>query len=202
MSTTLFGRIKTAPLIAKVAIAAVVVLVSYLYAVEPALDGIMRYGGKSASDEAALNEYARSGGKLRSSSEGVALGVRQFGEIALPGDPQSRPSEFNSEVDAVLRKHGVEDVTSTSSTRPMEGKGVLVKYLGTGQKVDRVMKELSFSTTPEAFHAVLADLERTPTVAAISKVQVRQGDDREKADRKLKISLSLETWTVSKKERS
>jgi hypothetical protein len=199
MAASLVERIAGLPRVAKIALGAGVFAALYFAVVEPAVDAINRDAGRSASSEAALVEYARSGGKLKAAGDTVSRGVREFGEVALPGDAQSRPSEFNSAVDAVLSTHGVEGVTSTSRTAPM-GNGPLTRYLGTGQRVDRVMKELSFSATPEAFHAVLADLERTPLVASISRVQVRQGDDREKADRLLKVSLSLETWTMNRKE--
>lgn len=199
MTIPLSQRWKALPPVVKFGVGAAAFAAAYFAAIEPAIDAINRDGGKSASNETALIEYARSGGRLRAANETVSRGSREFGEVALPGDPQSRPSEFNSAVDAVLSTHKVEGVTSTSRTAPL-ATGPLTKYLGTGQKVDRVMKELSFNATPEALHAVLADLERTPQVAAISRVQVRQGDDREKADRLLKVSISLETWTITRKE--
>ncbi len=199
MSSPLLQRWKSLSPVIKVAIGAAAFAGLYFAVIERALDAINRDSGKSTSAESAIAEYARSGGKLRTASESVSRGVRQFGDVALPGDPQSRPSEFNSAVDSVLSKHSVQNITSTSRTSPMSN-GPLTKYLGTGQRVDRVMKELSFSATPEAFDAVLADLERTPQVAAISRVQVRQGDDREKADRLLKVSIALETWTINRKE--
>ncbi|MFO0831973.1 MAG: hypothetical protein U0637_09030 [Phycisphaerales bacterium] len=199
MSSPLAQRWQATPFVIKFALGAGAFAALYFAVVERGVDSINRDGGKSESAESALEEYARSGGKFKTASEAVSRGVRQFGEVSLPGDPQSRPSEFNSAVDSVLNKHGVDNVASTSRTTPM-GNGPLTKYLGTGQRVDRVMKELTFSTTPEKFDAVLADLERTPEVAAISRVQVRQGDEREKADRLLKISISLETWTVARKE--
>lgn len=199
MSSPLLQRWKSLPVVVKFAVGAALFAGLYFAVIERAIDAINRDAGKSASAESALTEYAKSGGKLRTASETTSRGTRQFGDVSLPGDPQSRPSEFNSAVDAVLSKHSVQNVTSTSRTSPMSN-GPLTKYLGTGQRVDRVMKELSFSATPEAFDAVLADLERTPQVAAISRVQVRQGDEREKADRLLKISISLETWTINRKE--
>jgi hypothetical protein len=104
-------------------------------------------------------------------------------------------------VDAVLSKHDLREVTTTSRTAPMGANSPLARYLGTGQRVERVMKELSFAATPEVVHGVLSDLERVPEVATISRVQVRQGDDRQKPDRLLVVNVSLETWTIARKER-
>jgi hypothetical protein len=194
----LAARWRALPLLMRWVLIGAGVLLAYLYGFEKALDAINKFDTRSERDEGALTTYARSGDAFRQQSEAVSLGARRFGQIALPGDPQSRPSALNQAVDGVLRQHSVSDVTSTSRTSSMS-EGPLTRYAGRDQRVERVVKDLSFQCTPEVLHAMLADMERVPEVATISRVQVRQADDRDKANRLLKVTMAVETWTIAPK---
>ncbi len=174
----------------------------YLFVIEPGLDRYTKDSALAATREARLREYARSGDRLRTAGQAVSLGVRKFGEIAMPGDPQKRPLEFGSVVDDILRNNQITDVTSSTRSSPMNT-GALptyVKGLGGGggasreAKVERVVKKLSFAATPEQFASALAELEKHPLVVTISDLRVRQGDGDDKADRKLRIDMDVETW--------
>jgi hypothetical protein len=68
--------------------------------------------------------------------------------------------------------------------------------------VEKQIADVSFLSTPETFAAVLADHEREKFVTSVRRAQVRQSEGKEKVDRLLRVSLELETWTMSKVEKA
>jgi hypothetical protein len=173
-------------------------MVLYFFVIEPLLDRYSKDSALAATREARLREYAKAGERLRAAGQTVSLGVRKFGELAMPGDPQKRPLELNQAVDGILRDKNITDVTSTTRNTPMN-QGALPAHLGKDAKLERVVKKLSFAATPENFANALAALEQHPLVATISELRVRQGDGDDKADRKLRIDMDVETWVRAAK---
>lgn len=134
------------------------------------------------------------------SAADIALGVRKFGEVNLPGDEQTRAVAFNRRVSSILEKHKIKD---NSTTRKMTlGQGPLKDAYGDGNRIDRLVREVQFEATPEDIAAVISELENAPEVAAVSRVQIRRGDSRDTAGRILKVTLSAEAWVLSEKGRA
>jgi hypothetical protein len=202
------GRLARMPRAVVWLVLLVVGLGLYLFVVEP---GLERYGKDVAlaeTREARLREYAKAGERFREAGQVVSLGVRKFGEVAMPGDPQRRPLEFGSAMDEILRTNQISDVTTSTRRMPM-AQGALPEYVrravggsggsagGANAKVEREVRKMSFAATPEQFASALAAIEQHPLVATISDLRVRHGDGDEKADRKLRIDMDVETWVTA-----
>jgi hypothetical protein len=99
-----------------------------------------------------------------------------------------------------MRRHSIQNVTSGSRNTVLE-KGPLVDYFRAGnqQRVEKLVKDLTFLATPEQFAAALADLEREPLVTTISRVGVRQTDGQDRFNRMLRVNIAAESWVVVKK---
>ena len=175
------------------------VIVAYFAVVEPVMDRINAWNAAAATRESALASYVRSGPRLKTSGETVALGRREFGEVALPGEAQSRSVLFSEAIDDILRRHTIAELSTTPGKGSL-GVGPLTRHLGDQYRVERVTKDLKFLATPEEAVSLLADLEREPLVATIPRVQVRQADGRQRADRMVDVTISVETWVTSRKE--
>lgn len=173
----------------------------YFLAVEPLVDQVNRLTSASDSKAATLASHAKSAAALQQDAERVALGVKRFGQVLPPGDPEQRALEFNRAVDEILKTNGVRDHTTTARTSPM-GPGPLVAKAGAEFRVDRLIKDIQFSSDPETAAAVIADLERNPAVATVSRLQVRQADSRDKTSRVVRVSLAAEAWLLARKGRS
>jgi hypothetical protein len=68
------------------------------------------------------------------------------------------------------------------------------------EQIDRSQAEIKFDAVPETFAAVLADLEKSPEVTAISEVEVRKAD-RDPSSRTLSVTIRAETWSIARKGR-
>ncbi len=166
-------------------------LFAYFGVVEPVVD---KTGALKARAEARTRAIAevRSGGAAAAAD----LGLRQFGVVEPPGDPRERAVAFDRRVLEVLDKHSVAKHTSTTRTVPMTPGPLLTALATANQKVDRRIREIQFEATPETLAAVIADLERTPEVAAVSRVQIRKAED---GGRMLRATVSAEAWTLVRK---
>jgi len=82
------------------------------------------------------------------------------------------------------------------------GQGPLRDVYGEGERIDRLVREVQFEGTPEQIAAVVSDLENAPEIAAVSRVQVRRGDQQDTAARMLKVTVAAEAWVVGKKGRA
>ncbi len=174
---------------------------TYFVVIEPLLDHLNRLSAASDSKAATLASHAKSAKQLEQDAERVALGVRRYGEVLEPGDPEQRALEFNRAVDEILKNNGVREHTTTTRTSPM-GPGPLVARVGAEFRIDRLIKDIQFMSEPEQAAAVIADLERTASVATVSRVQIRQSDTRDKTSSQVRVSLAVEAWLLARKGKS
>ncbi len=195
---SLWSRVRALPFVVKCALGAVLVAGAYFGVVEPVLEKSGEMGGKASALEASLETYAQSKAKLDAAADAVKLGERQFGVLAVPEDPSKRSTEFSSAVDEVMKKHSIDGVTSSNRNTPVD-KGPLVTQLAATNRVEKIVKDLTFLATPEQLAGALSDLEKEPLVTSISRVSARQSDGQERFDRKLRCSVVVETWVIVKK---
>ncbi len=166
-------------------------LLAYFAVVEPVVDKTSTLNSRAQSRARAIAEV-RSGGAAAAAD----LGLRQFGVVEPPGDPRERAVAFDRRVLEVLDRHTVARHTSTTRTVPMTPGPLLTALATTNQKVDRRIREIQFEATPETLAAVIADLERSPEVAAVSRVQIRKSEE---GGRTLRATVSAEAWTLVRK---
>ncbi len=178
-----------------------VFVLAYFLAIEPAIDQMNKWNAQSDVLTEALKNYGKQEAELRAASDAIKLGQRQFGEVALPGDPRKRPDEFRDAISLILDARGVDQRTISARSGSFT-QGPLVDHVKGVSRVEKQIADVSFLSTPETFAAVLADLEREKFVTSVRRAQVRQSEGKEKVDRLLRVSLELETWTMSKVEKA
>ena len=178
-----------------------VFVLAYFLAIEPAIDQMNKCNAQSDVLTEALKNYGKQEAELRAASDAIKLGQRQFGEVALPGDPRTRPDEFRDAISRILDARGVDQRTISARSGSFT-QGPLVDHVKGVSRVEKQIADVSFLSTPETFAAVLADLEREKFVTSVRRAQVRQSEGKEKVDRLLRVSLELETWTMSKVEKA
>lgn len=194
----LLAAVQRLPRAVQWALLAAIAMVVYFLVVERTLDAINRFAGSSATREAMLASYAKTESDLRAAADTVLLGTKYYGDVAMPGDPEQRALEFNRAVDEILKKHDIREHTSTSRTSPM-GPGRLVAKFGGEYRIDRLIKDIQFVADPDAVSGVVADLERNPVVASVSRVQIRQMDARDRSLHQVRANIAAETWLLARK---
>ena len=176
-------------------------LAAYFIVVEPALDAYNRISGRAAGKTSQLVESAIGGDQLKSASTNVGLGVLHYGQVRFPGDPQSTPAEFNRVVTSILDKHEISSRTASTRSGGLRADSPLAKALPKDAKIDRVIQDLQFDAKPEAAFAVIADLEREPIVANISRIQISKESGRGVQNGTVRVSMSVEAWVRARTER-
>jgi hypothetical protein len=198
--TDLLDRFAVLPRAARWALVALAVVLLYFALIEPVIDRYNTYSGRADDRLAALRDLRRRA--AQGDSGAAALGVRRFGLVELPGDPELRSVAFNRKVTEILQKHGVTRHNSTTRNVPLGATGPLAGTLGQNERIDRVVREVQFDAEPEAISAVLADLERTPEVAAVSRVQLRRASAPDGPPRALNATIAAEAWVITRRERA
>jgi hypothetical protein len=173
-------------------------LLAYFVAVEPLVGLYSKLSHRAGAEAAMLVGFDKSRRQADDALASVATGISRYGEVAPPGDPDARPDAFGRKVAQILTTHGVKDQKTTTRSSTL-GKGPLLDSLGQGAQVMRYGIEMQFDATPERVAAIVADLERTAEVAAVTKVQIRRNDDDR--SRSVHATISAETWLLSRRSK-
>lgn len=200
----LIDRIKAWPRAVQWAALAGVILAAYFLVVEPGIDRYLSLSRTANEAQAKLADFSADGAAREQQRQSIDLGLRQFGRVEFPGDERSRSEALARAIEQILSKHDVRERTQTTRRAPL-GVGPLDRAVGVDNRVDRLIVELSFDASPEQVAAVLADLEQSPVVACVSRVQIRkapEGDRSRPAGRTVRATLSVEAWLLARRERT
>lgn len=173
----------------------------YFLVIEPSLDAYNRISGRADGKRGQLVEASSGGDALKNASTTVGLGVLHYGQVRFPGDPQTTPPEFNRIVTGILDRHEISNRTASTRSGSLRADSPLAKALPKEDKVDRIIQDLQFDAKPEAAFAVIADLEREPIIANISRIQIRKDAGRGGTTGTVRVSMAVEAWVRVRKER-
>lgn len=172
----------------------------YFLAVEPLLKITNDYDADADSIESRLSRTADLASDTSDDGRMFATGVKAFGRPQLPDDPKTRPEAIQQVVDEVLEAHGVE--TRTKTERHSTLTGDRARALVGADKLERYIVEISFEADQGTVAQVIADLEKSPVVSAVSRVKIdrsavgtRYMDDAEKSGAgRVRATISAESW--------
>jgi hypothetical protein len=195
---TLLARYAALPRAARWGIWGGLAIILYFAAVEPIVNEAAALHAKAADMAAKLVSLDREAqtGQARV----VATAAAKFGMPALPGDSDRTTAVFNTKVGGVLKQHGISKYSDLLRMQPMS-QGPLTHSVGADDRVERSVAEIQFDATPEVVAAVVADLERTPEVSAVSRVQLGRAD-KDGGSRTLRATLAVEAWVITRKVRT
>ena len=136
-----------------------------------------------------LNEEADRAEELPSD---IADRAVVFGPNSVPGREISEKERFSNAVAAIMKKHGVADAYGFDA-RPQALSGDVLPRVSAqyGGKMGRTVAELKFSASAETVSKILAELDSSPFVDAISDVRLVY------KDRRVSAVLSIERWGVA-----
>lgn len=209
----LIARFAALPRAARWLVLGGVAIAAYFAVVEPVLDATAKLDAAYALKLARLEAAARDHATDSSVESDVKLGVQRYGLVSMPGAPKDRSEAVNRRIAQVLMAHSVRDVTTTVKETPLSG-NTLARELGPSGdggvelRVDRLVTELQFEASPEAVAAVVADLERSPEITTVSRVQLRKAaagggsGSKSSSSRLVKAVVAAEAWQTVRKGRS
>lgn len=178
------------------------VLVFYFVVVEFALDQWSRWSAQADRQQAVLTEWT-SGSRARSDDEAAVFnGRRVYGPAQFPGPDADRSQSLRGRIADVLKKHGIREYDERGRDLLL-GQGPLASAVGSGARVRRIVRDISFECTPETMSDILADLEGSPEVSAVSRVFIRKGVGSGSRNasanaRNVGVTMSVEAWAVAR----
>jgi len=172
------------------------VIAGYFLLLEPAVEARARLAARADGLSNRLALAPRAAGEAERHAQRISLGRRQYGEVAMPGDPGQRPIEFNRRIAETLREAGVGAHESRTRPGPV-ARGPLQVAMGEQAQLESLVTELEFAATPEQVSRVLAALELCPEIAAITRVDLNRAPGSEQS-RELSVTLGLETWIAAR----
>lgn len=192
----LLARFRALPVAGRWIVALIVILVLYIGVMDPVLTKAESLRSRAATLETALSRER----ELASSDEGDGAKVQTaqstFGRPRLPGDSRTTPEALYRLVNTILESHGVFDRNVNEKTVRMTSDQVVA--LGVGG-IDRLILEVSFEADPAVVFEILSDLERSPDVAAVSRIKIDKSSLRSDRDSDLvRATLAPEAWLVAR----
>jgi hypothetical protein len=160
----------------------------FQYVVRPITDDLDKRADRAAK------LLAGASGRAEKLPDDVARRAVVFGPNAVPGRDVSEKERFSNAIAAIMKKHGVSDAYGFDA-RPLALSGDVLPRVAArfGGSMARTAAELKFSGSPETVSKVIADIDSSPFVDAITDVRLTY------KDRRVSAVLSIERWGVSVK---
>ncbi|MBL8760969.1 MAG: hypothetical protein JNL50_06660 [Phycisphaerae bacterium] len=196
------ARFNSMPRAARWLVAFGALLAAYFFAIEPALDSTLRLGGSADALEARLRGASSSDQGFIAATAQVESGVQRFGNINLPAESTAGSEAFNRRVAEVLKSRGVRDSTATDREVPVASGPLIQAYASDSMRLDRLVKDVQFEASPDTLAKVIADLEQSPEIVAVSRVQITKlQSGRGVPAGTVRANITAEAWKLSRKGR-
>jgi hypothetical protein len=124
----------------------------------------------------------------------VVLGL---GPLDAPGSESDAEKRFNMTINEILKQHTVLDDSFSYRGPSKLRRGTLSKVIAPGQQVEHITGDLRFDATPENAAKVIAALEASADIDAISSLRMT----RQPGPRRVTVVLTVEAWIVSTERR-
>lgn len=189
------------PRAARWAALAAVVFGGYFLVVEPVLEQTNRLSAQADVIERNLRRASELGSDDSDEGRVIANGLRAFGTPRAPvvADGVDRGGSVQRIVDGILASHGVNNASRTERSAQLTGDRA--RELAPDGKIQREMVEVSFEADQRVVAAVIADLERSSGISAVSRVKLdrtsvgnRFAEQSGASPGTVRASLTAEAW--------
>ncbi len=172
------------------------VVLPYFTVVEWALDNAGTTSAQANLLQESLTRQASRAERAEGAGQSLALGQARFGGVKFPGESKQVESLL-SRIDEVLKARGAGSPSKRERPPAQLGRDVMAGVVPEGMQVQRVQVQVDFEASQQAAAAIIADLERTPEVHAISRASLKRLDRDGK--RLVQAQLVIDTWIVAAK---
>lgn len=192
------------PRAARWGVLAGLVIVGYFLVVEPVLDRTNHYAARADATENSLRRAANLLSGDSDDGQAVRVGTANFGSPQSPTGGAIRPEAIQRAVDEVLEDHGITNRTKTERRSDLTGDKA--RALAPDGKIVRLIVEVSFEADQAVVARIIADLERSPVVSAVSRIKIDRTavggrfveDSGEGSSGKVRATISAESWVYSR----
>ena len=125
----------------------------------------------------------------------VVLGL---GPLDEPGSESDAEKRLNMAINEVLKEHTVLKDSFNYRGPSKLRRGTLSRVIAPGQQVEHITGDLRFDATPETAAKVIAQLEASADIDAISSLRMT----RQAGPRRITVVLTVEAWIVTAERRA
>lgn len=204
MTHPLINSIKALPRAGKWGLAALAGLAAYFLIVEPSVAKAVALADKATRKETVLQSWSDRKGPRELEESTVNLGSRIYGDVAFPKPEAEGSPATLTKIAAVLKKQGVREYDVRE--RPLLLKSPTLIAAAGGVQIKRVVRDLTFECKPEVLSALLAELEKSPEVASVSRLSIgpagtgRAGSANVRG-KVIKVTVSVESWVQARENK-
>jgi len=124
--------------------------------------------------------------------------VLGIGPVTAPGREAHAERALNEVINDILKLHPVSRDSFSYRGPSKLRRGTLSRVIAPGEQVERITGDLRFDSTPTEATAIIAELESSPWIDAISNLRMT----RQPGPRKVTVDLTIEAWIVSTERRA
>jgi hypothetical protein len=157
-------------------------------AIRPVTDDLNDDADVIARDVSELRSIETESQRLKDFKSPV---VWNIGPVRPPAAVAEGSKKFNDVVLEVLQKHGATNTNFSSRPRGKLPRSALVSYANNG-RIDRLTGDIKFDASPEKAAAIIAELESSPDIEAITSLRLVRDTGR-----KVRVTLTVETWVLA-----
>lgn len=180
----------TSPVIRWSLVAGVVVLGGY-FALTPLWNKAESLKRRGDSLESALRKRADFATEKSIDGAVITGTLEKLGSPNMPG--KLKAEAFARVVDGVLSRN---QVVGSVTERKVRLATEATATLGMGT-IDRLILEVTFEATPDTVVAILAELEKAPEVAAVSRVRIDKSVARDEGSQTVRATITPEAWVLA-----
>ncbi|MBX3385067.1 MAG: hypothetical protein KF768_00690 [Phycisphaeraceae bacterium] len=165
------------------------VMGGYFVLLEPVLDYTQAARSRAQALESRIARLASLGNEDTEEGRVAAQVLQSFGRAELPRTSGEAVYLLTRRINQVLDEAGVEDRTQIEKRSTFRPRGSDLRY-------ERVIIEVSFDARPETHTRVLAALESSPEVTAVSRVRLDRSTRAGAAanQRLIRGTIAAEAW--------
>ena len=160
--------------------------------------GVTGNWNRAADDMMAKVEHAAGGDRRLQSLRVLRPAVLGLGVVDKPGREAAAENALNDVINDVLKRHTVSGDSFSYRGPSKMRRGTLSDVIAPGERVERISGELRFESTPQQAIEIVAELESSRWIDAISMLRLT----RLAGPRKIRVDLTVEALIVSTERRA
>ena len=155
-----------------------------------------RWNAESDRIEAVLD---RAEGNRLELPNSLAATVESLGPIRIPSTEGEGSIALAETVNAAIRNHPVSNFSFDARAGARLPPAALREIAsGAGDRVERVVGEIGFTSTPEEAADIIAELEASPDLESISRLRITRSQT---LDRRVDVKMTVEAWVLGSRGR-
>ncbi len=160
--------------------------------------GVTGNWNRAAEDMMAKVEQAAGGDQRLQSLRVLRPAVLGLGVVEEPGNEAAAENALNDIINEVLKRHTVSKDSFSYRGPSKMRRGTLSRVIDPGERVASISGDLRFESTPQQAIEIIAELESSRWIDAISTLRLT----RLAGPRKIRVDLTVEALIVSVERRA